>query len=170
MFTCANVMRSVKLWNPFYCDWHHNELFGETVTAYHRPVSYLVCTNVYSLSHFVTFSWNCGEMQWDGQYSNDRVAKCNSTGATLSNMGKYMRCIRWDFFDKIYLIADNAKCDRTMCLLTILTPWGRDRMAAMSQTMFSNAFSWMEINEFRLKFHWSLFLRVQLTIFQHWLR
>ena len=24
--------------------------------------------------------------------------------------------------------------------------------------------------EFRLKFHWSLFLRVQLTIFQHWFR
>ena len=29
----------------------------------------------------------------------------------------------------------------------------------------SNAFSWMEIYEFRLKFHWSLFLRDQLTIF-----
>ena len=27
-----------------------------------------------------------------------------------------------------------------------------------------------EMYEFRLKFHWSLFLRVQLTIFQHWFR
>ena len=43
-------------------------------------------------------------------------------------------------------------------------------MAAFSQTMFSNAFSWMKMYEFRLKFHWSLFLRFQLTIFQHWFR
>ena len=35
---------------------------------------------------------------------------------------------------------------------------------------FSNAFSWMTIFEFRLKFQWSLFLRVHLTIFQHWFR
>ena len=51
-----------------------------------------------------------------------------------------------------------------------LTHWGRDKMAAVSQTMFSNAFSWMKIYEFCLKFHWSLFRRFQLTIFQHWFR
>ena len=51
-----------------------------------------------------------------------------------------------------------------------LTHWGRDKMAAISQTMCSNAFSWMEIYEFRLKFHWNLFLRVYLTIFQNWFR
>ena len=33
-----------------------------------------------------------------------------------------------------------------------------------SQTTFSNVFSWMKMYEFWLKFHWSLFLRVQLTI------
>ena len=38
------------------------------------------------------------------------------------------------------------------------------------QTAFSNAISWMKMFEFRLKFHWSLFLKVQLTIFQHWFR
>ena len=37
-------------------------------------------------------------------------------------------------------------------------------MAAVSQTTLSNAFSWMKMLEFRLRFHWSLFLRVQLTI------
>ena len=51
-----------------------------------------------------------------------------------------------------------------------LTHWGRDKMAAFSQTTLSNTFSWMKILEFRLKFHWSLFPRVQLTIFQHWFR
>ena len=43
-------------------------------------------------------------------------------------------------------------------------------MAAFSQTTFSNAFSSKKMFEFRLQFHWSLFLRVQLTIFQHWFR
>ena len=51
-----------------------------------------------------------------------------------------------------------------------LTHWGRDTMDAISQTIYSNAFSWMKMFEFRLKFHWSLFPRAQLTIFQHWFR
>ena len=51
-----------------------------------------------------------------------------------------------------------------------LTHWGRDKIDAILQTTFSNAISWMKIFEFRLKFHWSLFLKVQLTIFQHWFR
>ena len=51
-----------------------------------------------------------------------------------------------------------------------LTHWGRDKMDAISQTTFSSAFSWMKIFQLRLKFHWSLFPRVQSTIFQHWLR
>ena len=37
------------------------------------------------------------------------------------------------------------------------------KMDAISQTTFSNAFSRMKTYEFRLRFHWSLFLRVQLT-------
>ena len=48
--------------------------------------------------------------------------------------------------------------------------WGRDKIDAISQTTFSNEFSWMKMYEYRLKFHWSLFLRVQFTISQHWFR
>ena len=48
-----------------------------------------------------------------------------------------------------------------------LTHWGRDKMDAISQTTFSNAFSWIEMYEFRLRFHRSLFLRLELIIFQH---
>ena len=51
-----------------------------------------------------------------------------------------------------------------------LTHWGRDKMDTISQTTFSSALSWMKMLEFRLKFHWNMFLRVQLTIFQHWFR
>ena len=42
-----------------------------------------------------------------------------------------------------------------------LTHWGRNKMDAISQTTSSSAFSWMKMFEFRLKFQWSLFLRVQ---------
>ena len=52
----------------------------------------------------------------------------------------------------------------------VLTHWGWDKMAAISQTTLSNPFSWMKIFQFRIKFDWSLFLRFQLTIFQHWFR
>ena len=49
--------------------------------------------------------------------------------------------------------------------------WGQDNMAAISQTTLSNAFSWMKMLECRFKFHWTLFLRVQLTHYlnQWWL-
>ena len=48
----------------------------------------------------------------------------------------------------------------------ILTHWGRDEMNNISQTTFSYAISSMKVFEFRLQFHWTLFPRVQLTIFQ----
>ena len=51
-----------------------------------------------------------------------------------------------------------------------LTYWGWYKMAAISQTTLSNAFSWMKVLELWLNFHWSSFLCVQLTIIQHWFR
>ena len=51
-----------------------------------------------------------------------------------------------------------------------LNPFPLGKMAAVLQTLFSDAFSWMKIFVFWLKFHWSLFLRVRLTITQHWFR
>ena len=52
----------------------------------------------------------------------------------------------------------------------IWTHWGRDIIAVISQTTFSNAFSWMKNFVFWFEFHWGLFLRVQSTIIQHWFR
>ena len=72
--------------------------------------------------------------------------------------------------DRIQCHQSNMQCSGKHCLYDDLIHWGRDKMAAISQTMFSNAFCWMIMYEFHLKFHWSLFLRFQLTIFQHWFR
>ena len=48
--------------------------------------------------------------------------------------------------------------------------WSLGKIVVISQTTFSNAFSWMKMYEFRLRFHWSFFLRLELTIFQHWFK
>ena len=52
-----------------------------------------------------------------------------------------------------------------MHLKMLTAKWGQDKM-----TTLSNTFSWMKMLEFRLRFHWSLLSRVQLTVFQHWFR
>ena len=41
-----------------------------------------------------------------------------------------------------------------------LTHWGRDKLAAVSQTTYSHGFSWMKVYELWWKFHWSLLLRI----------
>ena len=40
----------------------------------------------------------------------------------------------------------------------------RDKMDAISQTTFSNAFSWMKMLHYRLKFHWGLFLNIPALV------
>ena len=52
-----------------------------------------------------------------------------------------------------------------ICFYMLATHWGWDKMAAIYQYTFLNAFSWLEMYTFRLRFHWSLFIRVQLIIF-----
>ena len=48
-----------------------------------------------------------------------------------------------------------------------LTHWGQDQTATISQTTYSNVISLMKMYEFRLEFHWGLFPRFELTVFQH---
>ena len=50
------------------------------------------------------------------------------------------------------------------------SPLNKIKMADISQTIFSDVFPLMKMYDFRLRFHWNLFLRVQLTTFQHWFR
>ena len=93
---------------------------------------------------------------------------------------------------RLWLVLHQATSHNlSRCLHSAMTPYGviklhwvnschveivfntlrpRDKMAAIFQTTFWNAFSWMKMYQFRLRFHWSLFPRVKLTIFQHWFR
>ena len=67
----------------------------------------------------------------------------------------------------IIFYPDSCTHNRVTSLLTHLP---LDKMAAISQTIFWNAFPWMKSLVFWLKFHWNLFLRGQLTITKHWIR
>ena len=49
----------------------------------------------------------------------------------------------------------------------MLTHWDRDEIDAILQAKFSDVFCWMKMHWLRLKFHWNILPRVQLTIFQH---
>ena len=51
--------------------------------------------------------------------------------------------------------------------MSILSHWGRDKIVAILQSSFSNAFSWIKMFGFGFKFHWSFYHRVQLTISRH---
>ena len=51
-----------------------------------------------------------------------------------------------------------------ICLITSMPKLNERHIA----DYIFNAFYWMKIFEFRLKFHWSFSLRVQLTISKHW--
>ena len=85
-------------------------------------------------------------------------------------------CLFHNFMNKHIYIRHESNSDQNKTISVVkkreklhwLTHWGQDKMDPILQTTFSSAFSWMKIYEFRLRFHWSLFIRVQLTIFQHW--
>ena len=85
---------------------------------------------------------------------------------TLWNMYVSIQWIKIYTFEYGWWMWQFWSCISLMCINTLRLR----QMDAISQTTFSNAFSLMKMFEFQLKFHWSLFPRVQLTIFHHWFR
>ena len=137
----------------YYCYYHYYYCY------------YYHCYYYYYFSHSIVFApctlfdWNCTLLNWN-QWS-------------VYHVYRYLRLIWlvtikpilvWNWIDECHFPCYYIK--RYMSL----THWGRDKMDPITQTTFSRAFSWMNMFEFRLKFHWGLFPRVQLTIFQHWFR
>ena len=77
---------------------------------------------------------------------------------------QWQKCKQNNIFQCIWLNLGEMCMHKGICLH--LAHLFLDKMAPISQTLFSYAFSWMESLVFWLKFHWCLFLRVQLTITQ----
>ena len=84
--------------------------------------------------------------------------------------GDVIMCVHQYITQHLYRTICNGAAESNLCSSWMVTHWGRDKMVAIFQTTFSNAFCLKKINKFRLRFHWSLFRRVQLAIFQQWFR
>ena len=76
------------------------------------------------------------------------------------------RCSQWDSGFQ----TDGTKLPHKKLAFHQLKSSPPGQIAAILQTILSDAFSWMKTSVFWLKFHGSLFLGVQLTITQHWFR
>ena len=82
----------------------------------------------------------------------------------------------------MYVYAHQLKCMNVISMSNLqtincvnsarqaLTHKGGCEIDAILQTIFWNALSWIKMLWFLYTFHWNIFPRVQLTIFQHWLR
>ena len=109
-------------------------------------------------------------------FSTEHLGSIYCAKTTASQVEKHFK-----FWDLVRLILDISRYVPTLHKIgpvaasgsvvaymgAILTHWGWDEMNNISQTTFSNVFSSMKMFELWLKFHWSFFPRVQLTIFQH---
>ena len=137
------------------------------VMAYYRtsnePITESMMTEVVDVTRPDGLTWTPRYFSIDS--SGGKSKHATSSNATAN---KIVGCIAWMCVKKCSEIVISGQA--WVYHETALTHWRRDKMAAVSQTTLSNAFSWMKMLEFRLRFYWSLFLRVPLTIIQHWFR
>ena len=75
-------------------------------------------------------------------------------------------CIKWPQWFKMHNLGYTCAAYFYLCYITHLP---LDKMDITLQKTFSNAFSLKKWFVFWFIFHWGLFLRVQVTISQHWL-
>ena len=124
----------------------------------------------YHQRHFMTFTQKEFNKKTSGIISNSKMGFITTFRfqRMYSRFAAHLMALCWCWAMKGERLLS---CNSThVSDIQQLTHWGRDKMDAISQTTLSNAFLRMKMLEFWLKFHWSLFLRVQLTVFQHWLR
>ena len=134
---------------------------NHTLSVSLKPRNYLdQCWNILNLTLRNKLQWNTNRKQCISIQENALENVVCEISPIFS--GSMFGWCRWQ------LLTDEIS--QGIAALRELEHWGRDKMADILQTTFWNAFPWMEIFEFRLRFHWGLSLRIQLTIFQHWLR
>ena len=92
-------------------------------------------------------------------------------GMTVSVLWTYLHKFIYIYLHVLCTVVRGWACVLSPKLLRLnwlqLTHFPLDKMAAILQTVFSDAFSWMKSFVFWSKFHWSLFLSIQLTKAQH---
>ena len=149
----------IKKINKFYVSWHDfvnmaNNWLAAVLKVNQRQIWNLLLTRNLVTAIFFAI-----------------LLDCNSTSESHIHFESYEIQHFFSSFLVFWFKQRVPTCIATITHVYLCINTLRPRqMDAISQTTFSNAFSWMKMFEFRLKFHWSLFPRVQLTIFLHWLR
>ena len=109
-------------------------------------------------------SREAGELRRHRGHYDVSVMFCIFSQTFQRNMGEHTETgIHW-----LRLRTFNGSFFFFLFLRVPLTHLPVDKMAPILQTIVSDAFSWIKSFVFWLKFHWSLFLRVQLTKLQYW--
>ena len=101
--------------------------------------------------------------QWTAS-SLVQVMACCLTGAKPLPEPMIWKTFHWFFFSKIKYYAQWNALENAIHKMSAILSWSH------FADNFLNAFSWMEISIFGLKFHWKLLLRVQMMVRQHWFR
>ena len=119
-----------------------------------------------TLCHYYKgWSTSCQQLMTDGWFNAKRR---NSSALAVELV--FLALTHWYGILGCFFMYFVSKSVWNLFLGSKLTHWGWDKMAAI----FSEGiFKYILFNEkciFRLRFHWSLFPRVQFTIFQHWCR
>ena len=103
-------------------------------------------------------------------YAKDEKSQCKHPYRFLPSPS-WIMVTNWDLGNEYpFRYREFAGSLGEIAFVIGLAHWGRYKMAAIFWTPFSNAFSWMKMLEFRLRNHWNLFLRFELTIFLHCFR
>ena len=123
-----------------YISFHFNPQNGKMLF-----LSYLNISNTYQLFKYIPFEHSHDLWNWPD--TNHR----NSTLCMLMALYKsiFAHQLRWQTLFNTLRLRQNG-CHVSDGIL--------------------NAFSWMKTFEFHLRLDWNLFLRFELTIFQHWFR
>ena len=137
---------------------------------YDKMIWHLYCTQLMPLNSTQGYFWNAMRKEIHlsepkhvtvEMYCKTPVAHCHITLLFIRHhsLNEHVQSVTYCFGEETRIFQQHY-----------LTHWGRDKMVAVSQTTLLITFSWMKMLDFLLRFHWSLFLRVQLTIIQHWFR
>ena len=158
---------NINLWNSFYSPAHMKLLILCKISLEHSLCHEYSSTGWQQGKCHSCRGVNTSRLEQIGCHFADDIFKCNSLNEYLYILIQVSLkfVLEGPIDSKSSLFWVMAWCNSW---LTVLTHWGRDKMAANWQTTFSNAFSWMKMFEFWLNFHWRLFWKVQLTICQHW--
>ena len=146
---------------PFYQCKLFEPVQGKTMRCNYSPIS--ECQQC--------CSWTTvGVWVWISNYIPQETMVCYC-GICMRKVSLALTCqYLLGYFHVICMKRQVQSTSLNHMILHLLTHWGRDKMAAIFQTTFSNAISWKKIYGFWLRFYWSLFLRAQSTISQHWFR